>query len=151
MAGVAGDTAADLNIFFSRLEALLQQSSLKPAQFHPAPGSKPLTVQVWDVEQVLSRVNTRKAAGPDGVPGKVLKACAHQLSEVFTTIFNLSLAQVTIPACLKSAIIITIPKKPATNQLNNFRPVALTPIITKCLEQLVLRHIKDSLRPNAFC
>lgn len=82
------------------------------------------------------------------MPGKVLKACAHQLSEVFTTIFNLSLAQATIPACLKSAIIIPIPKKPATNQLNDFRPVALTLIITKCLERLVQRHIKDSLPPS---
>lgn len=53
--------AEELNIFFSCFEALPQQSSPKPAQFHPAPSSKPLTVQVREVEQVLSRVNNRKA------------------------------------------------------------------------------------------
>ena len=40
---------------------------------------------------MLSRVNPRKAAGPDGILGKVLQACADQLSQVFTNIFNLSL------------------------------------------------------------
>lgn len=53
----------------------------------------------------------RKAAGPDDVPGEALKACADQLAQVFTKIFNLSLAQASIPACLKSSSIIPIPKR----------------------------------------
>jgi len=73
----------------------------------------------------------RKAAGPYGVPGKVLKACCNELSAVFTTIFNLSLAQAIVPSSLKSATIIPIPKKSAPNSLADYRPVALTPLIMK--------------------
>ncbi len=154
-AAIPGDSdvalAEELNSFFARFESQAQYSVTPPqAPLHPTPTSDttPLTVEVVDVRRVLRAVNPRKATGPDGVPGKVLKACADQLAPVFTVIFNLSLGQATIPACLKSATIIPVPKKSPTNNLNDFRPVALTPIITKCFEKLVLRHIKACLPPT---
>ncbi len=51
-------------------------------------------------------------------------------------------------ACLKSAIIIPVPKKPAADSLNDYRPIALTSVVAKCLERLVLRHIKANLPPT---
>ncbi|CDR00746.1 unnamed protein product [Oncorhynchus mykiss] len=44
-----------------------------------------------DVSKTFKQVNIHKAAGPDGLPGRVLRACADQLAGVFTDIFNLSL------------------------------------------------------------
>ncbi len=93
-------------------------------------------------------MNPKKAAGLDGVPGKVLRACAYQHAPTFTRIFNLSLAQAVIPFCLKSATIIPVPKKSPITSLNDYRPVALTPVIMKCFERLVLQHIKDHLLPD---
>lgn len=52
-----------------------------------------LTVQEHEVRRAHRSVNSRKAAGPDGLPQKVLKACAVQISAVFTNVCNLSLAQ----------------------------------------------------------
>lgn len=37
------------------------------------------------------------------------------------------------------------PKKPVASCLNNYRPVALTSVITKCLERLLKTHICSSL------
>ncbi|XP_077599374.1 UBAP1-MVB12-associated (UMA)-domain containing protein 1 isoform X1 [Stigmatopora nigra] len=96
----------------------------------------------------MQSVNTRKAAGPDGIPGKVLKACAEQLAGVFTDIFNRSLQQSIVPACLKSSTIIPVPKKPTIGSLNDYRPVALTPVIMKCFEKLVARHIRKTIPPS---
>ena len=62
----------------------------------------PLTLSPPEVKAALSRTNKRKAAGPDGIPGRVLKTCAEQLTGVLTSIFNLSLAQAKVPACFKS-------------------------------------------------
>ena len=39
-----------------------------------------------------SSLASRKAAGPDGVSGRVLKDCADQLAGVFTRILNQSLS-----------------------------------------------------------
>ncbi len=119
--------------------------------FTPDPSgyAPPFTIQEYRVRSVLRAVNPRKAAGPDGVTGRVLKECADQLSAVFTKIFNLSLSTATIPSCLKSAIIIPLLKKTAISSLNDYRPVALTPVIMKCFERLVQQHIKASL-PDTF-
>ncbi|KAL0199254.1 hypothetical protein M9458_007794, partial [Cirrhinus mrigala] len=83
--------------------------------------------------------------GPDGIPGRVLKDCADQLAGIFTKIFNQSLAQSTVPPCLKSSIIVPLPKKPHISSLNDYRPVALTPVVMKCFEKLVRRHITAAL------
>ncbi len=79
----------------------------------------------------------------------VLKGCADQLFGVLTNLFNLSLIQASIPSCLKSSTIIPISKKSATDSLNDYRPIALTPIIMKCFERLVLHHLKTCL-PSTF-
>ncbi|KAI4886572.1 hypothetical protein NFI96_000182 [Prochilodus magdalenae] len=105
----------------------------------------PLILAADEVRRALMRVSTRKAAGPDGIPGRVLKACASQLASTFTDIFNLSLAQSTVPVCFKTTTIIPIPKKSTITSMNDYRPIALTPIVMKCFERLILSHIKRSL------
>ncbi len=70
-------------------------------------------------------MNIRKAVGPDGIPVRVLRACALQIAGVFTDIFNLSLS--VVPSCFKKSTIVPIRKKNEITCLNDWRPVALTP------------------------
>ncbi|KAK3506672.1 hypothetical protein QTP70_013797 [Hemibagrus guttatus] len=44
--------------------------------------------------------------------------------------------------------IVPMPKKSAVSCLNDYRPIALTPIVMKCFKRLVLRHIKTQLPPS---
>ena len=74
-----------------------------------------------------------------------MRDCAEQLADVFTDIFNQSLSQCKIPPCLKSSTIIPLPKKTTVSSLNDYRPVALTPVIMKCFEKLVRSQITTSL------
>ena len=50
--------------------------------------------------------------------------------------------------CLKTSSIVPVPKHSTAASLNDFRPVALTPIISKCFERLVLAHLKTCLPPT---
>ncbi|KAK0147964.1 hypothetical protein N1851_012331 [Merluccius polli] len=88
-----------------------------------------LQVTQAQVLRSLQQVNPRKAAGPDGVSPRVLKACAAELAEVYTDIFNSSLAQAVVPLLFKKSIIIP------------WHSVAM-----KCLEKLVLKAM-DSIIP----
>lgn len=74
--------AEELNCFFARFEAKTTPNSDTPNP--PTNDSRVLTVQEHEVRRVLRSVNPRKASGPDGVPGKVLKACVDKPSTVFT-------------------------------------------------------------------
>ena len=85
----------------------------------------------------MESIKTNKSMGPDGLSGKLLKACSQQLSHVFCKLFQRSLDTSQVPNICKCAIIIPIPKVPKPTTLNYYRPVALTPIIMKCFEKLV--------------
>ncbi|KAL0147810.1 hypothetical protein M9458_056887 [Cirrhinus mrigala] len=67
--------------------------------------------------------------GPDNIPGRVLRDL--------------------VPTCLKSTSIIPVRKKSPVSRLNDYHPIALTPIMMKCFERLVMHHIKSSL-PNTL-
>ena len=100
------------------------------------------------VRSTLLRINPRKAAGPDNIPGRVLKDCAEELTDVLTDIFNISLSQAVVPSCFKETTIIPVPKKSSPSGFNDYRPVALTSTIMKCFERLVMKQIKSTLPPS---
>uniref|UniRef100_A0A8C1YK04 Alkylated DNA repair protein AlkB homologue 8 N-terminal domain-containing protein n=1 Tax=Cyprinus carpio TaxID=7962 RepID=A0A8C1YK04_CYPCA len=89
------------------------------------------------------RINACKALGPNNIPGHVLRYCAVELTDVFTDIFNILLSQAVVPTCFKATTIIPVPKKPSPSCFNDYRPVALTPILMKCFE----RHQHHTLPP----
>ncbi len=60
----------------------------------------------------------------DGIPGRVLQACAFQQAGIFTDIFNLSLSLSVVLSCFKKSTIVPIPKQNKITCLNDWRPVA---------------------------
>ncbi len=104
-----------------------------------------ITVSEDEGRRALKRVNVRKAAGPDGITGRVLRSCADQLAGLFTSIFNESLATSVVPTSFKKSIIIPVPKNNKPSCLNDYRPVALTSIVMKVFERLVKSHICSSI------
>ncbi len=107
---IAASLPDELNTFYARFEAD-NTAHTESAAAAAAEEVSPLTLSVVDVTRSFKRVNIRKAVGPDGIPGRVLKACAFQLAGVFTDIFNLSLSLSVVPSCFKKSIIVPIPKK----------------------------------------
>ncbi|KAK3569190.1 hypothetical protein QTP86_026472, partial [Hemibagrus guttatus] len=113
---------------------------------HPPPLT-PLTIKEEEVNRLFKHLNTHKATGPDSVSPSLLKHCANQLSPVFTDIFNTSLETCHVPACFKTSAIVPVPKKTKITGLNDYRPVALTSVVMKSFERLVLSYLKDITDP----
>jgi hypothetical protein len=128
-----------LNTFF----ACFEDNTVSPTR--PATKDCGLSFSVADVSKTFKRVNPRKAAGPDCIPSRILRACAEQLTGVFMDIFNLSLSQSAVPTCFKRATIVPVPKKAKVTELNDYRPEALTSVIMKCFERLVKDRITSIL------
>ncbi|KAK1796807.1 hypothetical protein P4O66_000875 [Electrophorus voltai] len=134
-----------LNDFYARFEA---QNNVAAEKSIPPQNDQVLCLTAADVRRTLRGVNPRKAAGPDNIPGRVLRECADQLADVLTDIFNISLSCAVVPTCFKTTTIVPVPKKPMVSCLNDYRPIALTSIIMKCFQRLVMRHIKTQLPPS---
>lgn len=99
-------------------------------------------VNVKEVKIMFNRLKAHKARGPDGVKSKIIKMCSTQLSPICTDIFNMSLKERIIPLSWKCSEIIPIPRKQSIQNLNDLRPVALTSVLMKCLEKLVLKELR---------
>ncbi len=93
---IAASLPDELNTFYARFEAD-NTAHMESAAAASAEEVSPLSLSVADVTRSFKRLNIRKAVGPDGIPGRVLKACAFQLAGVFTDIFNLSLSLSVVP------------------------------------------------------
>ncbi len=138
---IAASLPDELNHFYARFEAH------KTAHTESAPAAvaeevSAISISVADVTWSFKRVNIHKAVGPDGIPGRVLRACAFQLAGVFTDIFNLSLSLSVVPLCFKKSTIVPIPKKNKITCLNDWRgDRGLTLIFSKCFEKLIRDYI----------
>ena len=102
-----------------------------------------------EVKRALVNTNPRKAPGPDGIKGRVLQTCASELCSVLCTFFNRSIAEGKVPDGWKFSIIRPVPKHAKASALNDFRPIALTSLIAKCMERLVLARLKLQVTPTA--
>ena len=71
----------------------------------------PFTVQLWEVKNLFTKLNIRKAAGPDNISPSTLKSCAEQHAPIFCEIYNHSLNQCKVPTCFKSSTIFPVPPK----------------------------------------
>ena len=104
-----------------------------------------LTLFPDDVLSVLLSLDINKATGPDEIPPKILKECAHQIAPSLCLLFNQSLQHGFIPKEWKLANIIPIHKKGDISNVKNYRPISLLSVISKVLERCVLRKLRDHL------
>ena len=103
-----------LSTFFAHFEDNIVPPS-RPANKDCAPHP---SFSVAEVSKTFKRVNFRKAAGRDGIPSRVLRACTDQLAAVFTDLFKLSLS--AVPTCFKMATIVPEHKKSKVTELNDY-------------------------------
>ena len=99
-------------------------------------------------EMVLKKLlalNACKSAGPDGLHPRLLKECAHELAAPLSSLFKKSLECGRVPHQWKQSVVSPIFKKGSRNLASNYRPVSLTVIVCKILEDFVRSGIMDHL------
>lgn len=94
------------------------------------------------VARLFSYFCPRKASGPDGISGRLLKSCSKELADAWCPIFQKSLDTHSVPSTWKSSTIIPVPKKASCKENNDYRPVALTSLVMKCFEKIMINFLK---------
>ncbi len=100
-----------------------------------------------DASKVFRRQKIRKAKGPDGVLSRLPQSLCCSAIIHLHMIFNRSLSCVKSPPASNAPPSSLYPRKPKIKGLNDYRPVALTSVVMKSFERLVLAHLKDITGP----
>ena len=93
------------------------------------------------VQKSLANLDSHKATGLDVVTSKILKISAPVISSQLTTIFNRSIESGVFPSRWKTARITPVFKSGNHADADNYRPVSISPIISKLLERHIHKHI----------
>ena len=108
--------------------------------------SRNILVTSDEVEKMLKSLNSKKAAGTDRLPIKLVKLASEVLSKPLSIAMNNSITSSTFPVKAKVATVVPIDKK-TDNKYNvsNFRPVSLLNCFSKIYENYIKSHIVNSM------
>jgi len=134
---VDGITAESLNSHYAAIST--DSSYMPPLQKQPANPSQGDYISDWRVFQILDHLHPT-ATGIDGLPAWFLRLGAPAFSKPIANLFNLSIASSTVPHQWKKACIRPIPKVTAPTQHADFRPISITPVLTRVMEKTFIRR-----------
>ena len=93
------------------------------------------------IEKFLKHIDVSKATGCDNIGQRLLKIAAPHIAESITYICNQSIKTSHFPEKWKEAKVTPLHKGGPKEDINNYRPISILPVISKLLE----KHIHDSL------
>ncbi|MBM6549249.1 RNA-directed DNA polymerase [Streptococcus dysgalactiae] len=107
-----------------------------------------ITVELKDIKFLLKSINPSVRPGLDGLPASALTSGGPDVAILLLNLFNLSLKYGTFPTQWKTSFIIPRYKKGSTSDPNNYRPINITPIVSRIFEKLVKKPLVSYLLTN---
>ncbi|KFV68941.1 RNA-directed DNA polymerase from mobile element jockey, partial [Dryobates pubescens] len=95
------------------------------------------------VRDLLYYLKTHRSMGPNGVHPRVLRELAETVAEPLSIIFEKPWRTGEVPDDWKKANVIPVFKKGKEEDPGHYRPVSLTSIPGKMMEQLILEVISN--------
>ena len=123
-----------------------QRDSDTPARQYP-----PFNFLEISEEFVMSQLRSLKsgkAVGLDRIPARLLKDSADIVAKPVAFIINTSLRTAQVPSDWKSARVIPLFKKGKADEMDNYRPISILPVLSKVLERAVHIQLYKYLQQN---
>ena len=85
----------------------------------------------------LSNIDTTKSTGTDNIGPRLLKLAAPHIVDDITFICNHSIKNSVFPSKWKEAKVVPLHKNGPLEEVNNYRPISILPVMSKILEKHV--------------
>ena len=99
------------------------------------------SIQKEKVLKFLSTIDINKATGSDMIGPRLLKVAAPYIADEVTFICNHSIINSVFPSKWKEAKVTPLFKNGPHEEVNNYRPISILPVLSKVLE----KHVHESL------
>ena len=100
------------------------------------------------IEKLIDKLKDKTATGYDYLDVRLIKDLKKIISPLITKLINLGYEIKKFPNCLKRAIIKPIHKADDPNNISNYRPIALLPIISKIFERAATDQLMNFFIEN---
>uniref|UniRef100_A0A493T1T3 Reverse transcriptase domain-containing protein n=1 Tax=Anas platyrhynchos platyrhynchos TaxID=8840 RepID=A0A493T1T3_ANAPP len=107
-----------------------------------------LTIHEEMVGDLLWHLDVCRLMGPDGIHPRILRELVEELAKPLTIIYQQSWLLGEVPVDWRLANVTPIYKKGRRAHPGNYRPVSLTSVPGKLMEQIILRVITRQLQGN---
>ena len=101
-----------------------------------------------DVSKLFDNLKNNVATGIDTLNAKIIKDSKISILNYLTEIINLSFETKIFPDAMKTAIISPIFKEGDPDDITNYRPISILPILSKLLERAAANQIVEFLENN---
>jgi hypothetical protein len=102
------------------------------------------------IRDIILGLKNTSCCGWDEIPANVVKSSCEYIYKPLTHVVNLALCNGEFPKKMKYALIKPLFKKGDRQQLINYRPIAILPVLSKVVERVVLIQLVDFLEDNAI-
>ena len=102
------------------------------------------------VRSQLRGLKPCKAVGLDNIPARLLVDSADIVAIPLTVIINISLQSGVVPSEWKPARVIPLFKKGKADNVDNYRPISVLPVVSKVLERAVHHQLYANLQCHEF-
>lgn len=106
------------------------------------------TIHTTDILNIMQDIRSNKATGIDGISIKLLHISLPFIIFPLTDIINRAILESTFPKLWKTAIVTPLHKGGDSNDLSNYRPISVLPILSKIYEKHILIALKTHLVKN---
>jgi len=104
------------------------------------------SVTQGQVKTVLESLDTNKATGCDGIPTKIMKIGAEELSQPLANLFNSCIRKRAWPRDWKRGDWTPIYKKDDKCSKENYRPITVLPRVDKVFEQRICMQVSTAFQ-----
>ena len=107
------------------------------ATCHPSPSLITFAFRSSEIKRLLLDLDPYGGTDPVGMFPLVLKRTAEVLAPCLSVVFRRLLRLGSFPACWRQANVTPIPKGKSSSSVADYRPISITPVLSKMFERLV--------------
>ena len=90
---------------------------------------------------LINKLNKSKATGLDRISARLIRGCADLICEPICDIFNKSISQGKLPENLKTVRVTPLFKQGDRDDVNNYRPISVIPVVVKVFERISYKQL----------
>ncbi len=133
------EEAEVLNSHFAQMST--DHKYLKPTERQAGDGSIDPPCEIITEQKVFHMLDRLKSTsmGFDGLPAWFLRLSAPSIALPLAYLYNLSISQSKLPNQWRAGVITPVPKITRPTSADAYRPITVTPILSRLLERIVVR------------